>query len=264
MGQLEDGLMPSTIPGSGVHGKIAMILLESTDIAQDRSQRPGGLCDWKAVEASVGTIWTGSKERVMMGWCSCDARPWYARKRELLQGMDACLFTCFVDAHETAQAELPKLWGDPLAASSPEERTILAESRAEVAKARAALAGLSATHGGAVRFTENVQVVHYLLNEQRKAIAELKESGACSEIIARELLEEVEDDAGRLERDSLPAAEARKDRESLVTSTLLGVEDGHPTHGRGSRGSHGDHLRLGHQHDGVNIEMRERGATPAV
>ena len=38
---------------------------------------------------------------------------WFDEKEACIRGMDAVLYTCFIDAHKHAQKELVKLWGNP-------------------------------------------------------------------------------------------------------------------------------------------------------
>jgi len=116
--QLEEGLLLATIPGASskwfsVSGKIAATLFESVDIAMDRSRKP--LADWAAIEHS------GGMAPKSIRWCtkalgdSCS--DWFDRKDALFKGMEAVLFTCFIDAHKETQHELGRMWGDPDAAA---------------------------------------------------------------------------------------------------------------------------------------------------
>jgi len=109
--------------------------------------------------------------------------------------------TGFIDAHKETQHELGKMWGDPDAADTPEERRVIAESQGEIEQAFVALAGIQMLHGDQLRFIENFQVAQFLFEAQREAIEELVETGACSEKIGEELLEEVQHDQDKLSKD---------------------------------------------------------------
>ena len=249
--QLQEGLLLATIPGANISGKIAMILFESVDIASDRSRNP--LCDWVAVERSGGAMWKSSKEYrlcclcVKSGVCGGAFSEWFDGKEAIIRAMDAVLFTCFIDAHKEAQHELGKMWGDPERADTPEEQCVLKESQAEVEQAFVELAGLQMLHGDMVRFVENFQVAHFLFETQREAIEELVASGACTEKVAQELLEEVQVDEEKLDKENSVGAIVRQVRTSVRS---MSASDSLAAYTRGAREAdghvHGDHHALGH------------------
>ena len=78
---------------------------------------------------------------------------------------------------------------------------MIAESQGEIEQAFVALAGIQMLHGDQLRFIENFQVAQFLFEAQREAIEELVETGACSEKIGEELLEEVQHDQDKLSKD---------------------------------------------------------------
>ena len=194
--QIEEGMLPE-------HSHEAIALSESVDIAMDDVRL--ALNDLAPVlrHSRHKSCVVGCLER-LDGFLDCVGLDWVEWDDVLIKhGLvtmehQACyMLTCFIAAHHDAQVKVARFLGATEEVDSPEERAVIAESQAEVARAEQALRLMDRELLQEVRAK---QVASIVLEKQRRFVEKLLAQGVLEDKQAHRLLHAISRDLARVSR----------------------------------------------------------------
>mmetsp|Transcript_51975 Transcript_51975/g.155981 ORF Transcript_51975/g.155981 Transcript_51975/m.155981 type:complete len:801 (-) Transcript_51975:183-2585(-) len=181
-------------------GFLVYALFQGLDFAQEAVAKGGPLCDWSSMD--IGTSKLVYKAEHYVGrvfGCCCTKKESPKQRMDALKDtepfryqqlrLDVLRSLSFIDAHKEAQERLQEEFGDEKDETTIAFRTVMAESRAEVRKARDILVSKN---------KKNLKHVisHYLCtilsNKAARYINVLYESGVLLQREVRHFLEEID------------------------------------------------------------------------
>ena len=207
--QINSGKLPR-------NASCVLVLLNSVEAALEHVNTPG-MFDWTIIEQKYRRYLLTEEEESERGFgMEREARDRFAQQmRDYRDAQVIYLLTSFIEAHNYAQKRIPNYLGETYSIDTPEEASVIAESREVVARAKA---HLSAMNPQIVTLQVSKQTARWILHRQEDQVEGFQQEGIILEADAEVLLHQAAADLkvlGKVEWTDVAAAMGQRVVDSL-------------------------------------------------